>query len=553
MSRRWWARARWLVFLVGALAIAATVAWFVHTPAVPGVPPALVPPQWAEVRTSVGHEAHVGAKDVTCKDCHAYEDGGFHAPPADVCGKCHADQTLRGHGGGDAKATACLECHPFAARKTVPTCIGCHANARGEHAAIATHATADCRACHTPHGSPATTPKDCAACHEERAPNHAAHDGSKGCADCHQPHQPAVAAKAACATCHAQAARPHPETHTCDGCHKTHELRATVAVCNECHAGKPTLGARAGGPKEHAVCTSCHDPHSPMSDPKASCAKCHSDVAVQHGGGGQCVACHAPHGGSSGHGASALTATIGGPGSHAAVPRAVACTSCHSKVAVGDVAHAAGTPCTKCHQQHAFSPPTDRLAPCARCHARETALAAGGMGGLLAAPRPPGQGHRGCTSCHGANAAHAPQAAPACATCHEPEATTAPSGHAKCQGCHETHSGKLAGTIQATCTSCHAPEAGTPHGKAPGGCIGCHRPHGPNGVATPPTCTTCHAKPGAPLPGLHAEPKHGTCASCHTSHAPTKADRATCTNGCHQDRVGHQPAAAVCNGCHVFR
>jgi hypothetical protein len=73
------------------------------------------------------------------------------------------------------------------------------------------------------------------------------------------------------------------------------------------------------------------------------------------------------------------------------------------------------------------------------------------------------------------------------------------------------------------------------------------------GPATPPGCATCHDK--AKLPGLHGVAAHGSgaCATCHTPHGPPRSDRATCTGSCHADKRTHQPDAAVCKGCHLFR
>jgi hypothetical protein len=115
-----------------------------------------------------------------------------------------------------------------------------------------------------------------------------------------------------------------------------------------------------------------------------------------------------------------------------------------------------------------------------------------------------------------------------------------------------------------TCASCHADRTGGEHAGIKGGCATCHRPHGPEGApgpglrgpARPPSCATCH-KP-ASLPGLHQQPEHraiADCKGCHRPHEPApNAERATCLgSGCHAAQRDHEPAARVCNGCHVFK
>jgi hypothetical protein len=156
-------------------------------------------------------------------------------------------------------------------------------------------------------------------------------------------------------------------------------------------------------------------------------------------------------------------------------------------------------------------------------------------------------GHRECAACHGSNA-HRPAASPACDKCHAAEATSASLGHRKCESCHEPHSGAK---LHETCTACHENKKSVLHATIRGGCENCHRAHGPSGVAVAPGCASCHALPS--LPALHVVAQHGECSKCHTAHTPPRADRKTCTAGCHADRKNHQPTAVLCTGCHVFR
>jgi hypothetical protein len=501
--------------LVITAGVTALVEWWPHPPK--GAPPELVPASWEQYRTSPGHQAHVTRAGIECGSCHDLAKDGFKNPGTDVCKNCHAKETAFGHRGGPGgDGTGCLTCHAFAFDRAEPTCIGCHAQRHGEAPAVVQHATADCATCHRVHESPSIVAADCTSCHEERADRHAAHEGSKACRDCHDPHAPAAVAVDTCSTCHAQPAGPRPAEHaSCIGCHQPHDFAAGGAgACVRCHGEKTTLGAQVA--PAHAVCTSCHAPHDPAGA-VASCASCHANVHVEHADQGTCVTCHSPHGEPPGAVASA-------------------CTSCHAKVAAFDTgAHAGGVACEGCHKPHAFAV-QDPQALCKTCHARETSLVATNAG------------HQDCASCHGASVAHAPAKAPACSTCHAKEQASAPSGHQRCEGCHDAHGGGTA----AACSTCHASESAGVHASVPGACETCHRPHGPGGIASPPSCASCHARSN--LPALHTVAGHADCASCHVApHEPPRDDRSTCTGSCHVDRRDHQPQAAVCTGCHVFR
>src|SRR5690606_13845489 len=250
--------------------------------------------------------------------------------------------------------------------------------------------------------------------------------------------------------------------------------------------------------------------------------KCHSAISPAHPAaknGSACTGCHAPHPKKPG----VATAT---------------CASCHTKAKTDHGFHSAKTACTACHAPHQFA--LARAATtgaaggafCARCHAPQ---------GSAVAARP---GHAECRACHGEP--HAPNKKPSCQPCHAQQVATAPKGHQACASCHDSHSGSLG--AHAACASCHSDKPQALHGNQD--CTTRPRPHGPKGVAQPPACTSCHTK----MPGAHAAPAHAArCASCHSSHAPPRADRATCTGSCHVDRRNHQPEAKICTGCHVFR
>lgn len=563
-----------LFALVLVLGVAASVAFVVFRPQPSPfeAPPSTVPPSWNEFRTSQGHAAHLGKKDVTCKDCHDIASGGFKNPGATVCVRCHEKENWRHHAGADK--TTCLTCHAFAPNQNAPSCIGCHRETQGRLAPVTHHATTNCTDCHRLHETPAVVAKDCttAGCHAQTNAHGALGHGramseqgvrldagrgpADGCQECHAPHAGAKAAVTSCATCHAtvpaHSGGPPPSLETmpaahapCTTCHKPHTFvipagsaLAKGGVCVSCHGEKPTLLAATRAPA-HQACVACHTPHAPR-DAAAACATCHGTVHPVHqksGGGAPathgptaCVACHVPHAGT------AEGATVA----------AKTCTSCHAKVATSDRgAHAGHAACLSCHAKHDTVPVATGTVLCARCHEP------------IASATARGPGHHDCATCHGAKAAHAPIPKPACASCHAVEAASVSrspkKGHERCETCHETHGASL--KPAAKCESCHAKEGASPHGtRVLGGCATCHRPHESGGraigAASPPACPTCHTPKD--LPALHGSKSHQSCATCHASHEPPRSDRATCTS-CHADRKNHQPTAIVCTGCHVFR
>lgn len=447
-----------------------------------------------------------------CASCHAPHATAAEA--RDSCAGCHVGgQGAPGAGGGQGGARAHASDAEVKARggEILLASFAPVVEPRGKH--VAGHAA--CVTCHEPHRAEKADVRKCEDCHADRRSATTA-AGHTACTGCHTPHAPA-------------------------------EARSSCANAG-CHAGKTALAAPRVA--AHAKCESCHDPHKPAASPALACAGCHEKLEPKHpafasktAGASTCIGCHAPHGGGKAHASATAGAT------------ATACSSCHTKARNERGFHAGGVACIACHKPHDFASnllrtaagtpahgipapagKAEEAALCASCHAAETAAVAA---------RP---GHAECGACHGA--AHAPVKKPACASCHAQETASAPRGHAVCTQCHDSHSGSL-GT-HAACTSCHAEKPKQQHGAGAGGCATCHTPHGPKGVTTPPTCTSCHAK--AKLDGLHSIGAHNAnCASCHSSHSPPRSDRATCTSSCHIDRRDHQPAAKVCKGCHMFR
>jgi hypothetical protein len=518
---------------------------------------------WADLRGSLGHSKHQGLETVLCRDCH---QKGFQEKGGGGCGRtgCHEKEALHTHGVTDsAERSGCVSCHSFEPGKALPACMDCHKETQTKHeprkvaaasasasgasgasgASIAPivdgHAKAACGKCHNPHKEPLSSAAECSSCHKQTALAHSAHKDSKGCSDCHATHSLASSAKSTCQTCHKEPAGDRPAGHaSCLTCHKPHAEKQGAIACVTCHKQR---ALRADTVAAHANCESCHTAHAPKAVSDASCSKCHWKVRLQHAKGANatgtsvtlasyaskgaksvntCAACHAPHPDEAGQ-------------------KVQACTTCHVKLGEADVgAHAAKLSCTSCHSAHDFGAPAKATVGllCARCHEAETKLVA------------TNKGHGACLSCHVST--HKETAPPTCQSCHAAETKSAPTGHQTCDTCHAKHSGKL--TTGAACTTCHAKKQTGPHVGVKNGCQTCHRAHGPNGVASPPTCQSCHET--SKLAGLHGAKGHTDCLKCHSSHAAPKATHENCTNaGCHTNRKAHQPDAKSCIACHVFR
>lgn len=585
---------------VAALAFAALAALTACSSSSPSDAATGVPEAWKDVRTSLGHTAHLATGKVACKDCHDVSTG-FTAPSPEVCTRCHTDQHASAiHPGARTDAPDCLGCHAFGAERFAATdCMRCHVKPQAtDIAPVTVHAGEDCTTCHRPHAPVSLQVARCEGCHPDQVGFHAGTTGDAGgapsCLDCHGAHAPAKTSVTRCVTCHATM-KPAIGDHalfadghtTCATCHPPHRAGGSTAVggsaafgpvgvvalppltapmpnhrpCADCHADQPVL-ARA----EHPACEGCHDVHD-RAAPRP-CTTCHADQHVTHpptANGQTCIGCHPPHARAKAFAMDTMLATTP-PGGTPHRIAAIACTSCHP-----DDSHATAK-CTQCHTPHDPAPAA-RPGLCASCHADRARTVAGTghadctgchRSAAHAPEAPPATcatchatevgavrtGHADCASCH-AGGPHAPTAPKvACATCHATESSTAPSGHQACTTCHTPHDGGLKTPVP--CASCHAQEAGHGHGTRLD-CTTCHRAHGPSpaaGPAAPPACTSCHR--AADRPGLHQVTGHTACASCHTSHeAAPKTDRATCMT-CHTTVGDHEPTATSCVGCHPF-
>jgi hypothetical protein len=566
-----------------------------------------VGPEFTLARAVTGHRVHVVAQKIECTKCHSPTENSM-GPPVkpERCAACHEKEAKIEHAeaeaqkrfGPGAKAD-CTTCHAFVfdgkdradAQKRAEAlvapvdggtgaasvhgietfkpgdCKRCHAEPQGNMAAVASHLTQECLACHKPHEHETPVSAPCSGCHEVPMTHGSmAKTPEEACITCHQgQHDPASAALPTCVECHSKEKPIVPATalfaggHTdCTGCHQPHQFeKVKTEGCATCHSGVSVIGGGRIG--AHNGCTNCHSPHDVKSAAGGACANCHKDVHPDHpkSGGGACVGCHDPHPphamAGAGAGASACSSCHKDAHSDEGFHRGVACEKCHVphdfKLALASVStcerchservHQVGLnqghrACTNCHRGLPHHPEPTEVA-CSTCHGKEHAVVA--------------RGHVQCTNCH---EPHSGAQVNACGNCHKAEHQTAPKGHQACTSCHEPHGG----AAKQACASCHAGQAKTPHGLLATGCATCHRPHGPTGPqgppgpATVPACTSCHKV--ASLPGLHAETKHQSCTTCHSGHVdPPGTMRATCLS-CHKDRSDHFRDSPRCANCHLF-
>ncbi len=547
-----------------------------------------IPAVWSDVRKVAGHDVHVVENQVACHDCHAISETQIGPVEPERCASCHADEARLTHAPeqaaarlGAASNSDCSLCHrftdarPLSALEADPSgaalaphphqpgdCAHCHLRAQDDTPAVQVHASEKCLSCHQPHEEETPQSGPCSQCHGEITPSHALEGKSPNqvCTTCHQKqHAPASDALDTCVPCHATQEPVVPATALfagghmeCVGCHRPHEFaKKKAAPCRSCHEHVVTL-SQARVPA-HQQCTSCHSPHDVKGSPDQACARCHTTQQPDHpkqGLAGSCVGCHDPH-----------------PAFGHAQARAGDCSSCHQGAAK-DAAFHGGVDCKRCHAPHDFVRPSSDHRACEGCHAAQLASASHRAGhqacegchvGLPHHPQLPmvgcqtchaaeraqvSQGHAQCIGCH---EPHGGAQAAACGSCHKQELATAPAGHQTCRSCHEAHSGSAAA---APCAKCHAAEAKTRHGQLSASCQDCHRPHGPTGVASAPSCVSCHQRPQ--LAGLHQVDKHAQCSKCHAGHGEAPGARHDGCLSCHVDRKQHFPDAPSCTSCHLF-
>jgi predicted CXXCH cytochrome family protein len=258
---------------------------------------------FASLVIAVAHGAPAAAPFGACKQCHPVEAAqmtatGGHGTPSVACRACHKARRFGRVGRRHRRIPSCLKHHGESAH---PATLLHQPHPRGK--------TADCLACHDPHGSPnlrlirpelraagnatvavtftseagqqpgsfadPTHPGTgiCEVCHT--ATSHYRHDGRGAahfvvqCTLCHDHtvgFRP-VATDQACPICHtAEAAKfAKPSAHS-----------ASFAVCSACHAEiDPSPGA---GHRGIPACTECHTDvvtHAPPGEASLACARCH--------------------------------------------------------------------------------------------------------------------------------------------------------------------------------------------------------------------------------------------------------------------------------------
>ncbi|MEO8706914.1 MAG: hypothetical protein ABI867_43205, partial [Kofleriaceae bacterium] len=236
-----------------------------------------VPSAWQDVRASAGHTVHVMRNQLACVECHGES---FGKPPAELCERCHSNVRATLHPVdplGARHVPACQDCHGFGTDPAIrpASCMRCHTEPQGKHAAVGAHGDQACGSCHRAHATPSLEPPACTTCHADQKTQHG---GARGCLDCHSMHEASTAADAGCASCHAGlrgAKHVDPKAvagshRQCTSCHTPHAFgKADVRACTSCHT-KPVIA-----PAKHPTCFTCHAQHDTAAPPRA-CTTCHA-------------------------------------------------------------------------------------------------------------------------------------------------------------------------------------------------------------------------------------------------------------------------------------
>lgn len=596
---------------------------------------------WQIAKTN-GHVDHISKADkpLACSACHTWQEHKS-APKPSSCPECHKKvETYGAHGVEGHRKIPCLACHNYLAEVGNGTltpayyCQRCHGGvknpeptsrfsevipAKAIDSSMIHGNLKTCALCHQPHEKEKAKRlrgEDCTLCHAKVTTefHNTKMPDRFTCMTCHKPHGPRTSLVTACANCHDKKTEPGTTASAhqrCSQCHKSHEFKADVDGCRDCHADKALVLA-SWNAQTHDDCTNCHKPHV-VEKPASLCMGCHKGKqAHSHPA---CTTCHDPHKDASQakscggcHGSEMTTLARSVPQHRASTcrtchnphaPRAAlsGCKACHTK----EVQLVATAPppkhklCLSCHKPHTFAatvtacsgchhnPTTGaHTGACARCHevhgppiGQKTACA------NCHADKAPQGKHSKCTTCH--KAAHGPELkAPLCGTCHTDKAAGVaawkPPTHQACTNCHEKHNPtnpktcnqchlketKQIGPPQHKCTSCHEIH------KAPtafwNACTKCHtsqvsavRGRGPTHsncsschkphAFTPPTCASCHSS----LQAAHQIHKaKAKCTDCHDTHARKMPTRSDCLK-CHQNKTDHYPNAQNCAACHLFK
>lgn len=500
-----------------------------------------------------------GIPDSRCTECHQVVQDrrnqrlGFHGTLQGPCTECHKehpapnrtllpplparfthDQTTFPLAGAHVQVD-CQQCHDRPRPPEVgihfiglrhESCVDCHEDPHQNQF------TADCTACHTPHG---WTGRDLTFSHWEDSefPLVGRHQ-QVACDQCHTPE----ASGASLAT-----ARFKGVPLDCAGCHKDPHREPLATKCTACHTpdgwGVDQLTFRHNRDTrfpltdrhQQVACDQCHQPPSPQAplaialfrgtpsdcadchrDPhrgqfQRNCTQCHStrgweksSLTFDHNRDSRfplvkkhsqldCLKCHIPPE----SGAKLAFATFRGLPS--------ACADCHRDPHAGQF----GRECTRCHQEPTrwtgsdlhFAHDRDSQFPltgrhadveCRKCHvpaAVQSALASATFKGLPTT----------CAQCH--ETRHPDTYGTACLSCHDthtpwPASPPGPQHFQKLVIDGERLSGRH---LKTECQTCHVPEKVSgpqafPSGK--GECVSCHRADEPHQGVLGFACGRCH-------------------------------------------------------------
>ena len=530
------------------------------------------------------------------------------------CTKCHAVSTR-------AVNFRCLECHQEIAAElrshtglhaTYPqdgapgaACVKCHSDHNGEKFAMVhwdpthtgfdhsktgyvldgKHATAQCRACHTPQHIPAAaraslTTKDlshtymglsptCTTCHEDK------HKGRFGpnCTQCHntvdfkqakldektfdhsKTQYPLTGAHQAtpCQKCHTAGPDSQPryaglQFSTCSACHADPHKGEFKDPCSSCHTTatwkKSTFTSTYDHSKTHfpllgkhleVACLTCHkggDFKTPI--PHILCSDCHKD---QHQGqflkradGGKCESCHTAQGWKPTTYSVADHAKSGFPlvSPHGKVK----CEQCHTPAGKETRYKVRFAVCVDCHKdehqgQFADAPWQNR---CEKCHDGTTFKTSSfTLDKHQISSFPLTGGHK----------------AVACNDCHKPPVGSKVASYhfspLHCTSCHDDiHKGQFEKRMALRdgkgnplgCEACHSTKEWKDltkfdHDRTDFPLVGSHRAV---------TCAECHKPPNMELTLTHVQftsaPK--ACSECHENpHGDQFGDRGTDCASCH--------------------
>jgi nitrate/TMAO reductase-like tetraheme cytochrome c subunit len=186
--------------------------------------------RWIQIGTTKGHWIHHEEQGIACVECHSISIHRF-TPPAEICRKCHPNQTIRI---AEMGRFHCTTCHHYLGeggelRPERKDCLSCHermGKAVGSFPSGLAPMKFECRNCHKPHESP--RPISCNRCHDVSESGY---------------HR--LLAHSVCTTCHTRHTWILMERAVCEKCHIDRKEHRPGRFCGECHAFEtPQKGLR---------------------------------------------------------------------------------------------------------------------------------------------------------------------------------------------------------------------------------------------------------------------------------------------------------------------